>query len=112
MDIGFKVSPNFILSKCPISKIGDIYTLMYNLGIKIDISKSEIIKRILEPYKIVDNISRIDIAMGYLKSGLFDHHEFKNALDRIQLDNKDSRFNGVIREYIREYKLHMILSEK
>lgn len=106
----FNIStPLFIILDSPIDKMSDVYDLMKNIGIKTSFNKSILIKRILEPYKILDNPNRIDIAMKYLEQGFFSEEEFEETLNEISKKNKESRFKYVVNQYVREYKLNKIL---
>lgn len=107
---GFNQStPLFIIMHSPIDKMSDVYDLMKNIGISTTFDKSILIKRILDPYKILDNPNRIDIAMKYLEDGFFTEKDFEETLIEISLKHKDTRFKTVVTQYIREYKLSKIL---
>ena len=107
---GFNTTtPLFIILETPIDKMSDVYDLMKNIGINTTFNKRTLIKRILEPYKVLDNPSRIDVAMKYLEQGFFSEEEFEKTLNEISSSHEKTRFKYVVNQYVREYKLNKIL---
>lgn len=47
--------------------------------------------------------------MQYLESGFFTDNQFEEALNEISTSYKPSRYNGVVNQFIREYKLKKLL---
>jgi len=120
-DMGFSIgNPDYILSKCPIGNISNVYNLIFSLigGKEYKPGKpnknlaNQIINRILEPNKVLMNPNRIDVAMKYVESGFLKESDFENALNEISIKHKDSPFKGVVNQYVREYKLNKILDNK
>ena len=107
---GFNTTtPLFIILETPIDKMSDVYDLMKNIGINTTFNKRTLIKRILEPYKVLDNPNRIDVAMKYLEQGFFSEEEFEETLNEISSSHEKTRFRYVVNQYVREYKLNKIL---
>lgn len=107
---GFNTTtPLFIILETPIDKMSDVYDLMKNIGINTTFNKRTLIKRILEPYKVLDNPNRIDVAMKYLEQGFFSEEEFEETLNEISSSHEKTRFKYVVNQYVREYKLNKIL---
>jgi len=102
-------NPLFILLESPIDKMSNVHDLMKSLGVNYILNKSTLIKRILEPYKILDNPNRIDVAMKYLEHGFFSEEEFEETLNEISSRHGETRFKYVVNQYVREYKLNKIL---
>ena len=107
---GFNTTtPLFIILETPIDKMSDVYDLMKNIGINTTFNKRTLIKRILEPYKVLDNPNRIDVAMKYLEQGFFSEEDFEETLNEISSSHEKTRFKYVVNQYVREYKLNKIL---
>ena len=105
----YTTTPLFIILETPIDKMSDVYNLMKNIGINTTFNKRTLIKRILEPYKVLDNPNRIDVAMKYLEQGFFSEEEFEETLNEIFSSHEKTRFKYVVNQYVREYKLNKIL---
>jgi hypothetical protein len=109
----------YILMDAPIHNLDNVYNLITNLSFSGELYKfgdytSEsvkkyCVKRLLDPYKVLDNPKRIDIAMDYIKKGFFTEQIFEEALTEISEKHKESRFKNVVNQYVREYKLNKIL---
>lgn len=124
-EMGFTISsPLFVLLNSPIENMHSVYKLLIDLGYTFnktnnvgvhysdytsDSIKKYCIKRILNPYKVLDNPNRIDIAMKYLENGFFTEKDFEETLIEISIKHKDSRFKTIVTQYIREYKLNKLL---
>ena len=111
IESGFTVrNPEFIILDTKIENLPFAMKNMENLGFHFrDDFKSALVRRILEPYKVLDNPKRVDIALEYLKSGFFTESQFEEGLNKIEKSNKGKRFEHVVKSYIREYKLNKIL---
>jgi hypothetical protein len=111
IEFGFIVrNPEFIILDTKIENLPFAMKNMESLGFHFrDEFKSSLVLRILEPYKVLDNPKRIDIALEYLESGFFTECQFEEGLDKIEKANKGKRFERVVKSYIREYKLNKIL---
>jgi len=111
IESGFIVrNPEFIILDTKIENLEFAMKNMESLGFHFrEEFKSGLVRRILEPYKVLDNPRRVNIALEYLESGFFTEIQFEEALDKIFKSSKGKRFENVVRSYIREYKLNKIL---
>ena len=117
-ELGFNMSnPEYILSKCTIQNIENVYKLLshfdksnkWRFDRPNNILMNKMINRILDPNKVFENPNRINVAMQYLESGFFTDNQFEESLNEISTSYKPSRYNGVINQLIREYKLKKLL---
>jgi hypothetical protein len=111
-EIGYKTASqdHILLRCCKINLIEDVYNLLKYHGYEFSINiKLNILKRILEPYKVQDNRERIDVAWGYIQSGFIEKEVFDNYIKFISSDNKESKYKNTIIGFIREFKLNQIL---
>jgi len=112
-------NPLYILMDAPIDNLDNVYNLIISLSFREsdELSneylaykfKKYCVKRLLDPYKVLDNPKRIDIVMDYIKKGFFTEEIFEEVLTEISEKHKESRFKNVVNQYIREYKLNKIL---
>jgi hypothetical protein len=111
-EIGYKTvgQDRILLSRCKINLIEDIYNLLKSHGYEFSVNiKFNILKRILEPYKIEDNRERIDVAWNYIQSGFIEKEVFDSYIAFITSNTKESKYKNTVIGFIREYKLNQIL---
>jgi hypothetical protein len=103
-------NPEFIILDTKIENLPFAMKNMESLGFHFrDEFKSALVRRILEPYKVLDNPRRVNIALEYLQNGFFTESQFEEGLDKIEKSNKGKRFENIVKSFIREYKLNKIL---
>jgi hypothetical protein len=111
MESGLTISnPDLILFKCKIEDMEKTTKIMSSLGFtfKEDMNV-RLIKRILEPYKLVDNPNRYYVATKYVESGFFTQSQFEEALFQISEKHKSTKWISIMKSCMREYNLSKIL---
>jgi len=96
---------------CKLEHIKDVCDILISLGFEIsDSYKKNIIKRIIEPYKIEIDPNRFSIAIKYLDDGFFTYEQFNHAtksfLDKFK---PNSKYAGLLISAKRESLLNKLL---
>jgi len=112
-EMGYRTTnhEHILLRKCNILLIEDIYENLCKNGYEFKSTiKFNILKRILEPYKILDNRNRIQVAWDYIESGFIDKETFDKYIEHATKIAKDgNRFKDTVLGFIREFKLNQLL---
>lgn len=111
--LGFTTNPyNVLLKECKIQKVQEVYNLLTDLGYEMeDDIVDKISLRILEPYKIDADKSRIDIALNLISSGFISEERFEIVLNKLILDTKNKKFESNIKIFVRDFRLKKLLNE-
>jgi hypothetical protein len=111
IESGFEIkSPDYILFKCKIEDMEKVSKNMISLGFNFNEDiKTQLIIRILGPYKLAENPNRYNIAAKYLESGFFTQKQFEDALLEISKKHKATKWTNIVKSCIREYNLSKIL---
>ena len=108
LDEGFTCNPNFILIECKYNKIIDVYNLLEELlneypksfignERKMPLNKISLIKRLIDPSKIVDNQKRVDYLLENME--FFGASNITNVIDDVYSGSpKMSKLKSLIRE--------------
>jgi hypothetical protein len=112
-EMGYRTTnhEHILLWECNILLIEDIYENLLKNGYEFKSTiKFNILKRILEPYKILDNRNRIQVAWDYIESGFIDKQTFEKYIEFTAKIIKDgNRFKDTILGFVREFKLNQLL---
>lgn len=97
-----------IFRKLKLEKIKEAFVLMENIGIDLDLYvgyKVYLIRRIMEPYKLLDNPNRINVLYNLLSDGFFTKEDIYPVLDEYERKHSGKKrvegiFKGIKRELI------------
>lgn len=111
--LGFTTNPYTILLKdCKIQKVQEVYNLLIELGYEMSEDVvDKIALRILEPYKIEADKSRIDIALNLISSGFISEEKFESVLNKMIKDFKNKKFESNIKIFVRDFRLKKLFNE-
>jgi len=111
--LGFTTNPyNVLLRECKIQKVQEVYNLLIELGYEMsDDIVDKISLRILEPYKIDVDKSRIDTALNLISSGFISEERFEIVLNKLIKDTTNKKFESNIKIFVRDFRLKKILNE-
>jgi len=99
----------FILRTCDIMDLEKVYKGIEQLGYKFSKNvKYNILSRLLKPYKLIDNINRMSVAINYVESGFIDRETYNLYMNQYFIEYGDKA--KVIRPFLRDRILNSILN--